>query len=240
MLFLLPVMFLFFFFSIGINIYLFFKIRTALIPSDVFVSGGTRLGNIMVVAGLFICIPTSLIAANLFGWCIPSLRKKIEQNSRASFTQSMRKLSKAILIISLMALPFWLAGIQSYFYVDSQGVHVNSIYSWKTHLYSWNDINRVSGNLSIDRNNIRTEYIFEMHDGTRVDLLVPHFRINEANFIRAFPEIHEHLAKNNTIQYKSNIEHRASLKLRERSGQEIADSLIMIMKRPKRYVESIR
>ena len=217
-----------------------FYVRGSFITEDAILFSGCGVGNILLVFTIFPSITLGLMAGNLVAWCIKSARKTFDREAkgvkRASFKRSMKDLALASAIALAVATPLCLLGAMNYFYVDSEGIHLNSLFSISESHYKWSDITNVRTRCLAERDNLHLNYILRMNDEKEVDLL------NESRreFIEVYSQITSFLHVHPDIVYESQMRDVDIVRLKKRYNHQVAEKILEILKnKPNPHTHSI-
>lgn len=173
---------------------LFSGLRRHFIPSDAFLSDGTRLGNIlMYVAPAFPALGISFNLGNLLAWSLAAA--KAEPRRYEPVAQHLRFRSGQIVLIKLtlamcaIALPLSFLGANNLWAVAADRIDYRPMFALGTRHYPWSSVTEIQTGCHSGRSDT-FNFSLVMSDGTRLDLMEesPH------NFSVAYPQVQEALA----------------------------------------------
>lgn len=176
-------------------VFLFEAYRRSLIPSDAFLSSGTRVGNIlMFVAPAFASIVSGLLVANFLAWLIPSARTALDREASASgrpaFRATQLQLARFGIPVVVVTLPFVFLGANNVWAVSHRGVDYQPMFSAAARHYAWRNVEEIDTGCYFGRQSVTYQFIIRLGDGTAVDLMEESPR----NFVRAYPQLRSALA----------------------------------------------
>lgn len=190
-----------------------FTIQRYLIPVNAILSGRTRVSGVLMFDLLFFpSLVLGFMFANFVTWCIPPARRALEGEAKgvkgASFKKAMKLLSIVSTITLLVVAPISLWGAFNYFYVTTDGVHINPLFSFKERHYKWSDIVRIESRCYMDNRDVfEFNYLLHMKDRTKIDLF------EEIHFFKSVDKFDE--IKSLIKAYAHQIDFRYSIGKRE-------------------------
>lgn len=173
---------------------LFSGLRRHFIPSDAFLSNGTRLGNIlMYVAPAFPALGISFNLGNLLAWSLAAA--KAQPRRYEPVAQHLRFRSGQIVLIKLtlamcaIALPLCFLGANNFWAIAADRIDYRPMVALSTRHYPWSGVTEIQTGCYSEKSDT-FNFSLVMSDGTHLDLMEesPH------NFSVAYPQVQEALA----------------------------------------------
>ena len=164
--------------------------RGSLIPSDAFLSAGTRTGNIlMFVTPFFVSIVLGFIVGNFLAWCIAPARRAFINEAAGvegeDFQSAQLGLAKVGIVVLVVALPVCLSGANNFWALTPGGIDYRPKLAATTQHHAWSSVEQIETGCS--RSGKNADYHFEvtLKDRTRVDLMED----SNDEFLAAYPRI---------------------------------------------------
>jgi len=206
-------------------------IQRCLIPSEVIFASYTRLGSIlMFVPIIFPSLAIGMMLANLVAWCVRPARRVFNKEAKgvkyASFKTAVKHLAIASLILLIVAAPIALLGALNYFYVTTNGVSVNPLFSTSEIHYKWSDITRIETRCLAERDNLHLNFILYMKDGRKIDLLEE----PRLKFVNIYDQVKPLIAAQKHITYsRHSMQNKDIARLRKRYRPQDAERILQII-----------
>jgi hypothetical protein len=184
----------------------------------------------MYIVPFFPSLAIGMMAANLVAWRLRSARATFEKEAKgmkgASFKESMKHLATASLLLLIVTTPVSAMGTLNYFYLTSDGIHANALFSIKERHYGWGDVQEIRIRCLAERNNLHLNYILVMKDGARVDLLEE----PRLKFVEVYDQIKPLVEAQNGITFRREIRDADIYELRRRYSAENAGRILQILR----------
>ena len=148
--------------------------RATLYATGAFLSGGTRIGNILMhVAPAFPSLAVGMIVANLLIWCIPPARRALNEEDKPypglDFRSSNRDLAKFGLVLLVIAMPLAWLGARNCWSLTDTSIVYRAMFSPVAKQYSWADIQTIRTDCRTGRDGRTYDFVAGMADGTAID-----------------------------------------------------------------------
>lgn len=221
--------------GIGGSLFLLVKglsaLQQYLIPNETILSGRTQVGAfLMFIPIAFLTLPLGFMFANFAAWCIPPARRALDNEAKgtkgAAFKEAMKMMSIVSIIILIIVTPACLLGIFNYFYVKSDGIYINSLFSFKEKHYKWSDIVKIETECLSERDNLHLSYILYFRDGLKVNL----FGDQYLRFVNTYEKIKPLIRSQIHITYNYKIGNKDVEGLKLRFDSQNVEKIIKIIR----------
>lgn len=169
--------------------------RGSLIPSDAFLSAGTRTGNIlMFVTPFFVSIPVGFIVGNLLCWCIAPARRAFTNEAAGvegeDFQSAQLGLVNVGVVVLVVALPVCFLGANNFWALTPRGIDYRPKLAATTQRYAWSSVEKIETGCSRSGGNADYHFEVTLNDKTRVDLMED----SKDDFLAAYPKLQSALS----------------------------------------------